>query len=247
MRISDTLKKAAGLFVEIDESPNPGAAAPANPGAGSMSDADFLKLMQSQPSPAATPVRPASPSSTAKTVEQIVKDAPGPNLDEIKVPSPTSPQVQALKPDGTVDFKAIYGLAAVSDAPFTAEQLLDLLATLPPELPLEARRQTVKITIQAMAKTVPVTPEIIVADASRKLAALASYEDSYGRQADDFCAKSQTDIAALEAQIAAKKAAIEDAKAKHDKMNTACVAESDRLDDVLEFFSLDVAPSKYAQ
>jgi len=241
MRISDTLKKAAGLFVEIDDSSSPESAAAATPrpGGGSMSDAEFLKMMQSQQTPAAG-AKPA-----VKTVEQIVKDAPGPNLDQITVPA--NSQAQPLNADGTVDFQAIYALAAVSDAPFTAEQLLDLLATLPAELPLEARRQTVKITIQAMAKTVNVTPEIIVADASRKLAALAAYEQSFGKQADDFVSKSQTDIAALEAQIASKKQAIEDAKAKHDKMNTACTDESHRLDDVLEFFSLDVAPSKYAQ
>lgn len=185
------------------------------------------------------------PVGQVKTVEQIVRDSPGPSLDEIKVPA--TPQVQPMGPDGTVDYKAIYGMANVQDAPFTAEQLLELLATLPAELPLEARRQTVKITIQAMAKTVNVTPEIIVADASRKLAALAAYEDSYGKQANEFVSKSEADIVALEAQIEAKKKAIDDAKQKHDAMNKACVSESNRLDDVLEFFSMDVPPSKYAK
>ncbi|HTQ09689.1 MAG TPA: hypothetical protein VMI31_06420 [Fimbriimonadaceae bacterium] len=239
MPISNALKRVAGLFVEIPNDPNAPASAPA-PSGKAMSDADFLKMMQAQPSPATA----APAGRTVKTVEQIVKDSPGPNLDEIQVPA--APQVQPMHTDGTVDFKAIYSLAAVTDAPFTAEQLLDLLATLPAELPLEARRQTVKITIQAMAKTVNVTPEIIVADASRKLAALAAYEQSYGKQADEFVAKSEADIAALEAQIAAKKQSIEDAKTKHEKMNKGCTDESNRLDDVLEFFSLDVAPSKYA-
>jgi hypothetical protein len=239
MRISDTLKKAAGLFVEFDDPGNPTpAVSPSHPTqTGAMSDADFLKMMQAQPDAASKPV--------GKTVEQIVKDSPGPNLDEIKMPA--APQPQPMKQDGSVDYKAIYAMANVSDAPFTAEQLIDLLATLPPELPLEARRQTVKITIQAMAKTVNVTPEIIVADASRKLAALAAYEDSYGKQADEFISKSEAEIKALEAQIATKKAMIEDAKQKHDLMNKACLDESDRLDDILEFFSLDVPPSKYAK
>lgn len=226
MRISDTLKRAAGIFVQIDNS-----GSPAGP---PLSDEEFKKLMST----------PAGASSV-KTVEQIVKDSPGPNLDEIKVPD--TPQPQPVKADGSVDFHGIYAMANVQDAAFTAEQLIELLATLPAELPLEARRQTVRITIQAMAKTVNVTPEIIVADASRKLAALAAYESSYGKQADEFVTKSEADIKALEAQIEAKKAAIEDAKQKHDSMNKACVAESDRLDDVLEFFSLDVPPSKYAR
>jgi hypothetical protein len=228
MRISDTLKKAAGLFVEFDPSTTPA-------GGQALSDDEFKKLMSS------------SATAPAKTVEQIVKDSPGPNLDEIKVPAQVGAQPQPLRPDGTVDFRAIYAMANVTEAPFTAEQLLDLLATLPDELPLEARRQTVKITIQAMAKTVPVTPEIIVADSSRKLAALAAYEDSYSKQASDFVAKSQAEIQTLEAQIASKKAAIDDAKHKQEAMLAACKAEVDRLDDVLEFFSLDVPPSKYAK
>lgn len=234
MRISETLRKAAGLFVELP--PESESAAP--PAGAAMSDEEFLKMMKSVPSAGA-----AKP----KTVEQIVREQPGPNLDEIKVPEPAKAQVQPLRPDGTVDCNAIYGMANVTGSPFTAEQLLDLLATLPPELPLEARRQTVKITLQAMSKTVAVSPEVIVADASRKLAALASYAEGYSKQAADFVSKSEADIKTLEEQIEAKKGAIADAQKKREQMVTACTAESDRLDDVLEFFSMDVAPSKYAR
>lgn len=224
MHISDTLKKAASLFVEMP------ASQADLPAGKSLSDEEFKKMM-------------GSPAPT-KTVEQIVKDSPGPNLDEIKVPD--SPQVQPMRADGTVDYRAIYDMAHVQDAPFTAEQLLELLATLPQELPIEARRQTVKITIEAMAKTVPVTPEIIVADASRKLAALAAYDDSFSKQAQEFVAKSEADIVALQSQIESKKKAIDDAKAKHEAMDKACTTEAQRLDDVLEFFSLDIPPSKFA-
>lgn len=231
MRISDTFRKAAGLFVQLDDS-----APAAAPQGRALSDEEFRKAMN-------TPV-PGAPTN-AKTVEQIVREAPGPNLDEIKVPDAAA--AQPLRPDGTVDFNAIYSLASVEGAPFTAEQLLELLATLPPELPLDARRQTVRITIQAMAKTVPVTPEVIVTDASRKLAALSAYEESYTKQANEFVASSESDIKSLEAQIEAKKAAITDAQQKQQSMNKACTDESDRLDDVLEFFSMDVAPSKYAK
>ena len=229
MKLSDLGKKAAGLIFEFDEPPVP-VAAPKGP---SMSDEEFKKTMAETNAPTST-----------KTAEQIVKESPGPNLDQIKIPA--TPQAQPLRPDGTTDFRAIYAMANVLDEAFTAEQLIELLNTLPPELPLESRRQMVKITIQAMAKTVPVTPQIIVADASRKLAALAAYEDAYGKQANDFVSKSEAEIKSLEAQIEAKKVAIEDANAKHESMTTACTAEADRLDDVLEFFSLDVPPSKHA-
>src|ERR1051326_1672071 len=123
MRISDTLKKAAGLFVEFDSSQTGTAQS-------SVSDEEFRKMRLAQGGSAAPATAPA-----AKTVEQIVKDSPGPNLDEIKIAAAT-PQVQPMGEDGKIDHKAIYTMANVQDAPFTAEQLLDLLATLPAELPL---------------------------------------------------------------------------------------------------------------
>src|SRR5437868_5965126 len=111
MRITDTLKKAAGLFIEFpDHSGSASIDAPAT-GAKSMSDADFLKMMQAQQGSSAQPAG----ATTVKTVEQIVKESPGPNLDQIKVPA-NQTQMQALQADGTVDFKAIYGLANVQDA-----------------------------------------------------------------------------------------------------------------------------------
>ena len=81
---------------------------------------------------------------------------------------------------------------------------------------------------------------------SRKLAALAAYNESFTKQAEDYSSKAEVEILTLEQQIADKRKAIEDAKAKQTAMYQSCVAESDRLDDVLEFFSLDVPPSKLA-
>ncbi len=94
-----------------------------------------------------------------------------------------------------------------------------------------------------MAKTVPVTPEITVTDASRKLAALPAYDDSYAKQANEFVTAPEADIKSLEAQIESKRAAIADAQSKQQTMTKACTDEGHRLDDVLEFFSLDVPPS----
>jgi hypothetical protein len=225
MRIEETLRKAAGLFMELPD-PEPKEVKPWN-------------VMDTPPS---KPVQPVQPS---KTVEQVVRDAPGPNLDEIK-PAAVSANIQPVDAQGNVDFIAIYGLANLPTSPFSAEQVLELLATLPAELPLEAKRATVKVTINAMAKATGVTPDAIVADASRKLAALAAYAKSYADQAGQYVSKAEAEIAALQAEILQRTSAIADAKQKQAQMISACTSESDRLDDVLEFFSLDVHPSKYA-
>jgi len=243
MRINDTLRKAAGLFMELD-APDP--------------EQEFYKTMSSQQSPSAKPEpapKASAPAPTAapvaapaapvkKTIEQVVRDAPGPNLDEIKVPS--TPSTPIVSPTGAVDYKAIYSLAGIPACAFAAEQMLDLLATLPPELPMETKRATVKVTVNAMSQSMGVNAEAIVADASRKLAALASFAQAYVQQADEYVNKAELEITTLEAEIARRRQTILDAKSKQAQVNDACHVESDRLDDVLEFFSLDVSPSKYA-
>jgi hypothetical protein len=217
MRIGDTLKKAASLLVEFEDDPDASTA---------------------PPSPADQPVQ-------AKTVEQIVREADGPNLDEIKVPQDAKPPIPT--PDGQLDFANIYRHAGLPPTPMSCEQVLEVMATLPTELPLETRRQTVRVTLNAMGRSLGATPETVVADASRKLAALASFADGYNRQAIDYVTKAEVEISALENQIEQKRQSIEKAKQQTSLVVDACQRESERLDDILEFFSLDVAPSKHAK
>lgn len=234
--IRDTLKKAAGLFVTFEEDPN-------RPTPMDDKPTEEWNVMTAD-SP-----EPARPEAKPKTVEQIVREQPGPNLDEIKIPEPAAaptPSEPVIKADGSVNFNSIYQLASLPKVAFTAEQILELFASLPADLPLESKRTTIKVTMNAMAQSLGVSTEQIVSDASRKLAALSAYNDSFAKQAGDYCAKAEIEIMTLEQQIADKRKAIEDAKAKQSRVHEDCVKESDRLDDVLEFFTMDVPPSKHA-
>lgn len=217
MPLSDALKKAYGLFVEV-EAETPTAGGPS---------------VEMAPAPKVT-----------KTVEQIVREQPGPNLDEIKVPATPAPAIE--RADGSIDYAGIYTLAALPDAPFSAEKALEILSSLPAELPLEAKRATMKVTLSALGATLGVTPETVVADASRKLTALSAYAASYTDQAKSYIAKAEEEITRLEGEIARRKENIETAKGRQVRMVEACGQEADRLDDVLEFFSLDTGPSKLA-
>jgi hypothetical protein len=124
--------------------------------------------------------------------------------------------------------------------------MLDMLASLPKELPLDTRRQTVNVTFGALGKSVGATPETVVADASRKMAALAAYGDFLKKRTEQFVSGGEAEIARLEAQIEEKRKGILNARQQLAKATQVCQSESDRLDDVLEFFSLDIPPSKYA-
>jgi hypothetical protein len=234
MSLRSTLRKAAGLLVELPPDP-PGDAPPAT---AAELDQLLAELESNSPPP------PGGPAGPTKTVEQIVRDAAGPNLDEIQVTA--SALAPVVAPDGKVDFSPIYQQSGLPASPFTAEQMLEMLTSLPPELPLDTRRQTVKVTLGAMGKTIGATPETIVTDASRKLAALAAYEERLTQETTEFVSAAELEIAALQAQIEQKRAAIQVARQKLDQTSRMCDSESDRLDEVLEFFSLDVPPSKYA-
>ncbi|MEI7576909.1 MAG: hypothetical protein WCK51_08450 [Armatimonadota bacterium] len=179
-----------------------------------------------------------------KTVEQIVADAPGPNLNEIKVPETTTTPVMA--PGGVVQFQAVYDSAGLPKADFGAEQALEVINSLPAELPLNVKRTTVQATLGAMGKAMGVNTESVVADASRKLAALSAYEDMMNHKTNTYVGKLEAQIKDLETQIAGIKSEIADTQAMLGKAVGACQTEADRLDDVVEFFTLDTGASKLA-
>ena len=251
MSLKDAMRKAAGLLVELP--PESGAASGEASEDSAVSDIDELLAKVDRTAEAVSrietgPVPPPPPpikgqKAETKTVEQIVRDAAGPNLDEIKAAPAKAPLVA---PDGKVNLPAIYQHAGLPTTPFSAEQMLEMLSSLPAEVPLDTKRQMVKVTLGALGKSMGATPETIVADASRKLAALDAYIGHLTQQTDNFVSSAEADIEALQKQIEDKRRGIESARQKLTHLTQVCDNESQRLDDVLEFFSLDLPPSKYA-
>jgi hypothetical protein len=258
MSLRDAMRKAAGLLIEIE----PEASTPArsldavswsenskavDSGAAPSID-ELLAVLDDEkgkPKVTAPPASTPATNAPAKTVEQVVRDAPGPNLDQIRAGAST-PSANLMTPDGKTDFAAIYKNANLPAAPFSAEQMLELIKSLPAELPLETRRQTVKVTLSALGKTMGASPETIVADASRKLAALEACVAGAQKSTQAAATKAETEIAELQKQVAQKQKEIETSRQKLLQLTQGCEAQSRELDDVLEFFSLDVPPSKYA-
>lgn len=242
MSLRQALRKAAGLLIELppDEAMQEEHSAPAAvPTASPASSTDNLWAELEKASHKSGAAQPS------KTVDQIVCDVDGPNLDQIKVSVDDVPPL--AQPDGSVNFTAIYQSANLPAVPFSSEQILEMFAALPVELPLSARRQMIKVSINAMGRSIGATPENIVADASRKLAALAAYTDHLTKTTTEYVTLSQQKIALLEEQIAETRKSIAEAQLKLTSETGFCVQESHRLDEVLEFFSMDVPPSTYAQ
>ena len=226
MSLRNALHKAAGLFVEVPQG-------------------DLELGAMREPAPAPSSVVGLAPAAPVKTVAQVVEQTPGPALDEIRVPAEetTTPLMSA---DGTPDFAVIFVKSGVPPVAFGADEALQVINSLPGDLPIDLKRKTVGATFTAMGKASGIATDTIVADASRKIAALASFTDQLNAQTTLYHQSVQQHIEDLKAQIAESEAKIADTKDKLTNVVQLCEAEGARLDDVLEFFTLDVAPSKHA-
>jgi hypothetical protein len=250
MSIADKLRQAAGYFVELppEEKTEERVAerkatlnfsdTPSNSSSTSATDELDKRLAELEALSTG-----AKPPTTPRTIEQIVQDTPGPDLNQIQI------EVNGAAPtttEGTLDFALIYKQAKLPGATYTAEQTLAMLAQLPENLPLETKRQTVGVMLASLGASMGATPETIVADASRKLAALAAFTTAQQNHTQSFVAAAEFEIAELQKQIEEKRLEIKASTDNLTHAQSACEAEADRLDDILEFFSLDIGPSKYA-
>ncbi len=155
-------------------------------------------------------------------------------------PSPAPAPEAAASPvdaDGLVDFPALYTQAGVPTVPFTAEQAQEMLMQMPANVSEETRQQVINVTLAALGRSVGGTPEAIVADASRKQAALRAFRASRGDQLVELTSAAQARIADMERQIETSKAVIEQAKQQYQTLSEACEAEEASLDNVVDFFS----------
>lgn len=137
----------------------------------------------------------------------------------------------------TGEFAAIYAEAGLPAVPFSAEEMREMLRSLPAELPLPMRRQTIKVTLDALGKTVGANADTITADASRKVAALAAYAGRLTEETARSVSEAEAEIAALQAQMHDKHQAISSWQVRLEETVQQCRTEADHLGDVLEFFS----------
>ena len=225
-----------------------------------------VEVPEDKPAGLAESSAPASQSRVLRTIAQVVKAAPGPSLDEVHVPLPAAPPPEAvptagepapaaapptlptpsgpcINESGTVDVQAIYAKAGLPSTPFTAEQAYQMIGGLPQDLPTEMKKQTVTVMLMAMGKSLGVSPETIVTDAARKVAALHSFVEGMSKQSDFFVSKVQGEISEMEQRIAQSRLAIETAQKRISDLQAACEVEATRLNEAAEFFSSGSVPT----
>jgi hypothetical protein len=157
--------------------------------------------------------------------------SPGVGGNALPVPSqPNGPT------DSAFDFEKIYRQAGIVGAPLKAEQIRGMLSRLPRTLPQETKREMMREMLTTLGKPAGATIDSIVADAAAKISALNTCVVDANKNAENLAAATQSDIEDLNRQIAQKRHAIETSKRDLTELERQCLAERQRLGEVLEFF-----------
>ncbi len=247
MSLRDAMRKAASLIVELPPEPTeptlrsgdidlddwPDTDLPAN---ARLPGDSYVNSSQD-----VAGVGPTAGPTAGQTVEQLVQRADGPDLDQIEI----TREPAGVIGDTELDFAGIYAAAKLPQTQFGASEMLNVLHSMPAEVPLQTKRVTVKAILGGMAN-MGASPENIVADASRKLAALDAFHGFMERKTNETIETSQREIGELELQIEARRQNIQNARGELARVTQGCESEADNLDEVLEFFSLDDAAIKPA-
>jgi hypothetical protein len=212
----------------------------------------------SSATPGETAGHPAAAASAAASSSAAPARATPPSGGEVAPPSeakPASASAGAALPmpqvgaDGKADFSAIYTAAGLASPAFSAEQAIAMIDELPKELPEEVRRLTVRTTMTAMGKSLGVSPDTVVTDAARKVAALTSFTDNLKQRVSDYEAGMEqeitnlkTKIAELEGKIVEYQSSIEGVKQKQREVHVLCEEEAHRFHELADFFRSDVSP-----
>src|SRR5438874_1445624 len=214
MGLRDLARKGMSLFVEIDE-PAPHSGAPAAPAPraaapAAESDDEYVRKLRS------------------KSVGELMKELDGPEPDQIHQAVQAAPPAAPVMQGDQVDFGAIYRQAQIAPLQFGAEQMLEMIQSYPGEMPLPIKRQALDATLKHMGAAMHITREAIVADATRKITALAAFEEAAKRERDAVTAASQARVQELQAQIQAEQEKGAVAETRFRAMVQQCEAEGQK-------------------
>jgi hypothetical protein len=144
--------------------------------------------------------------------------------------SPPSSPVAPLPVEG-FDLSAVYEQEGILSVPFTAEQALEILHSLPSGLVDDTKRQVLRDILQARS----VSPTAIAEDAKRKIDALTAVGARIAGQIAEFIDSTGVEIAKLQQQIHEKRTAVEQAQSQQRQLAQLSRTEAERLQYILQF------------
>ena len=143
-------------------------------------------------------------------------------------------------PDSELDFAELYAHFGIVRAAFSAEQLAQIIANLPDELDADGRRETVRAVLGAL-EAQGVTPEKVVADATRKIAAINAAIGQIEARANENVENLEARIADLQQQLDAARREIIETRTRQSRLKHECEDKLGQMTTTREFFGPTVA------
>lgn len=173
------------------------------------------------------------PESAAVAAEdELIRQAAQAAPDDLPVFTSEPPPA----PAGEVDFGSVYEAAGITaEEHERVSRTLELLNSLPPDTDEAVKRQIVMASLRAFG--VPI--EKIIESGAEQLQALEAYIRGSARDTEQVTAQGETDIHALEEQIALLRKSMQQRVDEQHKVMRACNAKKLEVQKVLEFFGQD--------
>lgn len=152
-----------------------------------------------------------------------------------------------LASDGAPDFDRLFQNADLPPVSCSADEAVKILAEMPGELPMRVRRITARATVDRLSQASPEALQDILSDASLKMVKVARLVEKTAERAGELKQGVEEEIAALEAEIARRRAVLAQVDERQEQVRKACRTRMGELNDVVLFFDHpDVAAAKEA-
>ena len=202
-----------------------------------------------------TPVTPVTPVTAALSMTTPTLPSPSPEVipaadlttESHRIPDITqwfegadpamaSEYAGILASDGTPDFERLFQNADLAAVSCSADEAIKILADMPADLPMRVRRITARATVDRLSQSNPTALNDIISDASQKMVRVARLAERTGERAGVFQTAITTEIDALEAQIAERRASLATLEERQQSVQKACRARMAELNNVVLFF-----------
>jgi hypothetical protein len=205
------------------------------------------KLMVEMPPEAPTPPTKPEEQESSPAKQVLFDPAAPPPAEERSCTTAQpfkAPDANGLPPfHGSLDPKdkaAIYQWADVPVISFNAEQLLEFVAALPADLPLHSKRRMLHVTLEALSKNIPIQPDDVINDASRKIIALKDYADERIRLSSERADALRKEIAQFRTWLEERQRELKEIEDLEQQVTQQCTAGVAELEQVIYFFESDV-------
>ena len=141
---------------------------------------------------------------------------------------------------GEINFDELFKQAGiVAEGKFTVEKAREMLRKFPEDMPLETKRLSARIALEAMSKSA----EEILTDAAQKVQALESYVQTGRKELAVCISEADSQIQQLQKQIEEWKSVKAAKSLAQEQLESSCKVRADEIKEVIDFFTPDVSPA----